>query len=111
MRNSPPSALRPGSRCGKLTAARAGPAATRDAETNEISLKLPTGETLNVSREDARVLAQRLWDIAPHPGAAPLAVEINGAVSASALRGNSIVVSEREYGALRQVLGDQPTLE
>jgi len=39
---------------------------------------------------------------------APIAVKINEAVSGSTLVRKPIEVSEREYGALRQVLADQP---
>jgi len=63
---------------------------------DEITLQLPSGEALKIARDDARVLAQRLWDIASHPGAAPIAVKLGDAVSAA-----------REYGALRQVLASQ----
>lgn len=44
---------------------------------DEITLQLPSGEALKVAPDDARVLAQRLWDIASHPGAAPIAVTIS----------------------------------
>jgi len=64
-----------------------------------------------MAHEDARVLAERLWDIASQPGAAPIAVKINEAVSGSALLRKPIEVSEREYGALRRVLADQPLPE
>jgi hypothetical protein len=74
---------------------------------DEITLQLPSGETLKLARDDARVLAQQLWDIASHPGAAPIAVKLGEAVSASALLRSPIGVSEREYGALRQVLAYQ----
>ena len=62
---------------------------------------------MKIARDDARVLAELLWDIAPHPGAAPIAVKINDALSASALLAKAIDVNEREYGALRRVLADQ----
>jgi len=64
-----------------------------------------------MAHEDARVLAERLWDIASQPGAVPIAVKINEAVSGSALLRKPIEVSEREYGALRRVLADQPLTE
>lgn len=71
---------------------------------DEITLQLPSGETMKVARDDALALAQRLWDIASHPGAAPIAVELSDAVSTSAFLRSPIEVSERECGALRQVL-------
>jgi len=74
---------------------------------DEITLQLPSGEALKIAPDDARVLAQRLWDIASHPGAAPIAVKLGDAVSASALLRRPIEVSEREYGALRKVLAYQ----
>jgi hypothetical protein len=67
--------------------------------------------TLKIPGDDARVLAQRLWEITPHPGAAPIAVKISDAVSASLHRGRSIDVSEREYGALRRILADHQVAE
>lgn len=75
---------------------------------DEITLQLPSGETLTIARDDARILAQRLWEIASHPGAAPIAVKLGDAVSASAPLGSPIEVSEREYGALREVRYQAP---
>lgn len=49
--------------------------------------------------------------MASQPGAAPIAVKINEALSGSALLREPIEVSEREYRALRQVLADQPLPE
>jgi hypothetical protein len=77
-------------------------------ETDEVTLKLPTGETLKVSTAEARMLARQLWELAPLPGAAPIAVKIGEAVSAISLRSKSVYVSEREYGALRLVRTDEP---
>jgi hypothetical protein len=74
---------------------------------DEITLQLPSGEALKIAPDDARVLAQRLWDIASHPGAAPIAVKLGEAVWVSAFLRSPIEVSEREYGALRQVLAYQ----
>ena len=74
---------------------------------DEITLQLPSGEALKIAPDDARVLAQRLWDIASHPGAAPIAVKLGDAVSASAFLRTPIEVTEREYGALRQALAYQ----
>jgi hypothetical protein len=74
---------------------------------DEITLQLPAGQRLSMSIEDARGLSQRLWDIATHPGAATLAVRINDEVSGPPLLAKTIVVSEREHGALRRVLPDQ----
>lgn len=76
--------------------------------TDRLLLQLPTGATLTIGRSDARVLVQRLWDIAPQPGAAPIAVKIGDALAASAVVLQAIDVSEREYRALRQVLPAQP---
>jgi hypothetical protein len=74
---------------------------------DEITLQLPSGDALKIAPDDARVLAQRLWDIASHPGAAPIAVKLADAVSTSAFLRSPVEVSEREYGALRQVLAHQ----
>ena len=76
---------------------------------DEITLQLPSGETMKVERDDTRALAQRLWNIALHPSAAPIAVKLSDAVSTSAFLRRPIEVSEREYGALRQVLAHQAT--
>jgi hypothetical protein len=74
---------------------------------DEITLQLPSGEALKIAPDDGRVLAQRLWDIASHPGAAPIAVKLADAVSTSAFLRSPVEVSERECGALRQVLAQQ----
>ena len=74
---------------------------------DEITLQLPSGEALKIAPDEARALAQRLWDIASHPGAAPIAVRLGDAVSTSAFLRSPIEVSEREYGALGQVLAYQ----
>jgi len=74
-----------------------------------ISIKLPNGETLKMSRDESRSIARRLWDLGPYPGAAPMAVKISEAVSASAILIRPIDVTERGYRALREVLpNEQP---
>ncbi len=73
-----------------------------------VIFELPTGETLTMTREEASTLAQRLWEIAPQPGAAPLAVAITGCLSGALLRAKAIDVNEREHAALLRVLGEHP---
>jgi hypothetical protein len=72
-----------------------------------IDLKLPGGETLSLSRDDARRMAQRLWESAHYPGAAPMAVKISETVSASPALRRPIEITEREYGALARLLADE----
>jgi hypothetical protein len=78
-----------------------------DTETDGISIKLPDGETLTMSRDDGRSIARKLWDLGSYPGAAPMAVKISEAVTASAVYLRPIDVTEREYGALRQALSNE----
>ncbi len=73
--------------------------------TETIPLKLPNGETLTFSRERARAVANWLWDNSSQPGAAPIAVKLTDALSGST---RPIEVSEREFGALRHALGQEP---
>ncbi|MDE3132116.1 MAG: hypothetical protein KGL16_13275 [Acidobacteriota bacterium] len=75
----------------------------------KIVFKLMSGKTLAVSREDARMLARRLWDLAAEPGAAPLAVAITDALAASAPLSRPIEINERERAALDRVLGEPPS--
>lgn len=74
---------------------------------SKVTFELPTGETLTMSGEDARTLAQRLWEIATQPGAAPLAVAITDCLSGSLRLAGAIDVNEREHAALLRVL-DEP---
>src|SRR5579863_1714423 len=76
---------------------------------HQIVLKLPNGKTLTLSQDDARVLVARLWEIAPQPGAFPMAVKLSDAASTFAPYGRVVDVTEREYGALRLVLADPPS--
>ena len=60
-----------------------------------------------MSRDDGRNIARRLWDLGSYPGAAPMAVKISEAVTASAVHLRPLDVTEREYGALRQALSNE----
>jgi len=74
---------------------------------DEITIKLPNGETLAMSRDDSRSIARRLWDLGSYPGAAPMAVKLSEAVAASAIFLRPVAVTEREYGALSHALSNE----
>jgi hypothetical protein len=57
----------------------------KDTQTDGISIKLPDGETLTMTRDDGRRIARQLWDLGSYPGAAPTAVKISEAVTSHAL--------------------------
>jgi hypothetical protein len=61
----------------------------------------------NETYADGRDVARQLWDLGSYPGAAPMAVKISEALSASAAFIGPIDITEREYGALRQALPNE----
>lgn len=75
---------------------------------SRITFELPTGDALTLTRDDAKALAERLWEIAPEPGAAPLAVAITACLSGSLRVARAIDLNEREHAALLRVLDEHP---
>lgn len=76
---------------------------------DRIVLKLPTGEMLTLPREEARELIGRLWMIPLVPGAFLMAARLSHAASALTAAAEAVIeVTEREYGALSQVMGTPP---
>ena len=63
---------------------------------------LPTGERASLSREQARTVADRLWDLGTTPGAPSAAARIMHALRASQLTGERLEFEKRELDALWQ---------
>ncbi|MGH2997780.1 MAG: hypothetical protein ACREU5_04525 [Burkholderiales bacterium] len=65
-----------------------------------IEFRLPTGESASVSREQARALADKLWNLGTVPGAPTAAARIADALRAHWLYGGRVEFEEREVAAL-----------
>jgi hypothetical protein len=71
-----------------------------------ITLNLPEGAALSLTRDEARSLARRLWEIASYDGAVMLAANILETLRQSDLLARHIELTSREHAALRRVLAN-----